>query len=173
MLRFCSGFCWRNLNYTSTAYTSSCTYQQPARTTRDPLNVSLIHYLFSPRTYTNKFIYAYECNYMNKIGYNLIWFIPLCVCVYIYIYTVDPRTSNGLMFEQLETRTKNSKKIRFWNSNKNSKVEQRITWSSRGRLLSLLGPDERRVIHLPLNSNIPPTIIIDYYTIFLCMYYYK
>jgi hypothetical protein len=32
---------------------------------------------------------------------------------------------------------------------------------SRGRLLSLLGPDERRVIHLPVNSNIPPTIIID------------
>jgi hypothetical protein len=27
--------------------------------------------------------------------------------------TVDPRTSNGLMFEQLETRTKNSRKIRF------------------------------------------------------------
>jgi hypothetical protein len=34
---------------------------------------------------------------------------------------------------------------------------------SRGRLLSLslLGPDERRVIHLPVNSNIPLTIIID------------
>jgi hypothetical protein len=45
------------------------------------------------------------------------------------LITVDPRTSNGLMFEQLETRTKNSRKIRFWNSNKNSKVEQRITWS--------------------------------------------
>jgi hypothetical protein len=32
---------------------------------------------------------------------------------------------------------------------------------SRGRLLSLLGPDERRVIHLPVNSNIPPTLISD------------
>jgi hypothetical protein len=32
---------------------------------------------------------------------------------------------------------------------------------SRGRLLSLLGPDERRVIHLPVNSNIPPANIID------------
>jgi hypothetical protein len=29
-------------------------------------------------------------------------------------------------------------------------------------------PDERRVIHLPVKSNIPPTTIIDYYTIFLC-----
>jgi hypothetical protein len=37
---------------------------------------------------------------------------------------VDPRTSNGLMFEQLETRTKISRKFRFWNSNKISKVEQ-------------------------------------------------
>jgi hypothetical protein len=40
------------------------------------------------------------------------------------------RTSNGLIFEQLENRTKNLRKIRFWNSNKNSKVEQRITWFS-------------------------------------------
>jgi hypothetical protein len=86
----------------------------------------------------------------------------------VVIYTVDPRTSNGLMFEQLETRTKNSRKIRFCNSNKNSKVEQRITWSSRGRLLSLLGPDKIRVIHLPVNSNIPPNIIINWllYNIF-------
>jgi hypothetical protein len=36
---------------------------------------------------------------------------------------VDPRMSNGLILEQLETRTKNSKKKSVWNSNKNSKVE--------------------------------------------------
>jgi hypothetical protein len=30
---------------------------------------------------------------------------------------------------------------------------------SRGHLLSQLGPDERRVVHLPVNSNIPPIII--------------
>jgi hypothetical protein len=46
-------------------------------------------------------------------------------------YKVDPRTSKDLMFEQLEARLKNLWKIRFWNSNKNSKVKQRITWSSR------------------------------------------
>jgi hypothetical protein len=28
-------------------------------------------------------------------------------------YTVDPRKSNGLILEQLKTRTKNSRKIRF------------------------------------------------------------
>jgi hypothetical protein len=33
--------------------------------------------------------------------------------IYIYIYTVDPRKSKGLILEQLETRTKNSRKIRF------------------------------------------------------------
>jgi hypothetical protein len=38
---------------------------------------------------------------------------------------------------------------------------RKLNKESRGRLLSLLGPDERRVIHLPVNSNIPPTIIID------------
>jgi hypothetical protein len=76
--------------------------------------------------------------------------------------TVDPRPvwcSNNLKLEQkiraksgFETRTKTRK------SNK----------ESRGRLLSLLGPDERRVINLPVNSNIPPTIVIDWllYNIF-------
>jgi hypothetical protein len=71
-------------------------------------------------------------------------------------------------FERFDVRT-------TWNSNKKFeenpvlKLEQRITWSSRGRLLCLLGPDERRVIHLPVNSNIPPTIIIDWllYNIFM------
>jgi hypothetical protein len=67
--------------------------------------------------------------------------------------------SNNLKLEQkirgksgFETQTKNRK------SNK----------ESRGRLLSLLGPDERRVIHLPVNNNIPPTITIDWllYNIF-------
>jgi hypothetical protein len=48
----------------------------------------------------------------------------------LVVSTVDPQTSKDLMFEQLQTRTKNSRKIRFWNSNKNSKVEQRTTWSS-------------------------------------------
>jgi hypothetical protein len=33
--------------------------------------------------------------------------------LYIYIYTVDPRKSNGLILEQLENRTKNSRKILF------------------------------------------------------------
>jgi hypothetical protein len=95
---------------------------------------------------------------------KLLWlFKDVC---FVLRSTVDPRTSNGLMFEQLETRTKIRGKSGFETRNKNSKVEQRITWSSRGRLLSLLGSDERRVIHLSVNSNIPPTIIIDYYTIF-------
>jgi hypothetical protein len=31
----------------------------------------------------------------------------------LYGGTVDPRKSNGLILEQLETRTKNSRKIRF------------------------------------------------------------
>jgi hypothetical protein len=30
-----------------------------------------------------------------------------------YVHTVDPRKSKGLILEQLETRTKNSRKIRF------------------------------------------------------------
>jgi hypothetical protein len=38
---------------------------------------------------------------------------------------------------------------------------QKSNKESCGRLLSLLGPNERRVIHLPVNSNIPPTIISD------------
>jgi hypothetical protein len=77
-------------------------------------------------------------------------------------WTLELRTvwcSNNLKLEQkilgksgFETRTETRK------SNK----------ESRGRLLSLLGPDERRVIHLPVNSNIPPTIIIDLlYNIFM------
>jgi hypothetical protein len=49
--------------------------------------------------------------------------------------TVGPRTSNGLMFEQLEIWTKNSRNIRFWNSKKTRKSNK----ESRGRLLSLLG----------------------------------
>jgi hypothetical protein len=35
------------------------------------------------------------------------------IYIYIYIYAVDLRKSNGLILEQLETRTKNSRKIRF------------------------------------------------------------
>jgi hypothetical protein len=70
---------------------------------------------------------------------------------------VDPRASNGLMFEQLETRTKIRGKSGFETRIKTRKSNK----ESRGRHLSLLGPDERRVIHLPVNSNIPPTIIID------------
>jgi hypothetical protein len=79
---------------------------------------------------THTLSYAHACSVY--IGLYTLFHIH----TYIYIYTVDPRTSNGLMFEQLETRTKSSRKIPFWNSKKNSKVEQRITWSSRGRLLS-------------------------------------
>jgi hypothetical protein len=37
----------------------------------------------------------------------------LILLIFSLVITVDPRTSNGLMFEQLETRTKNSRKIRF------------------------------------------------------------
>jgi hypothetical protein len=47
-----------------------------------------------------------------------------------------------------ETRTKTRK------SNKESRGRHVVAFS-------LLGPDERRLIHLPVNSNIPPTIIID------------
>jgi hypothetical protein len=57
------------------------------------------------------------------------------------------------MFEQLEIRGKSSFETRT--------KTQKSNKESHGRLLSLLGPDERRVIHLPVNSNIPPTIIID------------
>jgi hypothetical protein len=80
--------------------------------------------------------------------------------------TVDPRTSNGLMFEQLETR---NKKIRGKSGFETQTKTRKSNNESRGRLLSLLGPDERRVIHLPVNSNIPPTIIIDWllYNIFM------
>jgi hypothetical protein len=43
--------------------------------------------------------------------------IPLCEpqtsYLHICIYTVDPRKSNGLILEQLETRTKNLRKIQF------------------------------------------------------------
>jgi hypothetical protein len=78
-------------------------------------------------------------------------------------WTLELRTvwcSNNLKLEQkiwgkfgFETQTKTRK------SNK----------ESRGRILSPLGPDERRVIHLPVNSNIPPTIIIYWllYNIFM------
>jgi hypothetical protein len=79
-------------------------------------------------------------------------------------YWLPTKCSGPSNFERFDVRT-------TWNSNRNSKVEQRITWSSRGRLLSLLGPDERRVIHLAVNSNIPPTIIIDwllYNIVYVC-----
>jgi hypothetical protein len=61
------------------------------------------------------------------------------------------------MFEQFETRTKIRGKSGFETRTKTRKSNK----ESRGRLLSLLGPDERRAIHHPVNSNIPPTIIID------------
>ena len=43
-------------------------------------------------------------------------------------YRVDPRTSNGLMFEQLETQTKNSRKLeqKLESRTKNYVV---VTWS--------------------------------------------
>jgi hypothetical protein len=47
-----------------------------------------------------------------------------------FSYTMDPQTSNGLMFRQLETWTNSLRKIQIWNLNKNTKVEQRIMWSS-------------------------------------------
>jgi hypothetical protein len=49
----------------------------------------------------------------NIFSYFSVFFLITC------FNTVDPRKSNGLILEQLETRTKNS----VWNSNKNSKVE--------------------------------------------------
>jgi hypothetical protein len=53
------------------------------------------------------------------------------IYTYIYIYsTVDPRKSNGLILEQFETQTKNSRKIRFqtrikiWKSNHKRGIAQ-------------------------------------------------
>jgi hypothetical protein len=45
-------------------------------------------------------------------------------------YTVDTRTSNGLMFEQFETRIKFEENL-VLKLEQNLEVEQRITWSSR------------------------------------------
>jgi hypothetical protein len=89
---------------------------------------------------------------------------------------VDPRTSNSLMFEQLETQTKNSRKIRFWNSKKN--LESRTKNLSKEKSsggdvnepqLSTSGFQMKKVTHIPVNSNIPPAIIIDwlFYNIFM------
>jgi ABC-type transport system involved in cytochrome bd biosynthesis fused ATPase/permease subunit len=59
-------------------------------------------------------IYIYMCVCVCVCAYIC---VCVCVCVYIYIYiyiyTVDPRKSNVLILEQLETRTKCSRKIRF------------------------------------------------------------
>jgi hypothetical protein len=46
-----------------------------------------------------------KCCAENRVFFSATPTICL-IYIYIYIYTVDPRKSNGLILEQLETRTK-------------------------------------------------------------------
>jgi hypothetical protein len=63
-------------------------------------------------------VHGYE---QDKVSYKMIWYILMYACCtrkynrinMVIGSTVDPQKSNGLILKQLETRTKNSRKIRF------------------------------------------------------------
>jgi hypothetical protein len=90
--------------------------------------------------------------------------------IYMNVCSISSKYSEPSNFERFDVRT-------TWNSNKKFdenpvlKLEQKLESRTTNHVVafSLLGPDERRVIHLTVNSNIPPTIIIDWllYNIFM------